>query len=193
MSNFSRTRDRIQNMAIFFVQHTENVDQLKLDKLFYFTDYTSIVEYVLSISGQKYFADDNGPVPVSLKKDENIYSKFGLHEVIPICFEKKYYGVAEGKTFNDGNFNDDEISILERISSKYRTISGDGMSRESHEFGKPWYVIWEKSRGRGKEIPLEKLVDANRPEEEIEWRKGLRNNIKMAEDAFNKLHSALEK
>lgn len=56
--------NRIQNMAIYFVQNTKNVDRTKLNLLFYFADKRAIEQTGFSISELKYIADDSGPVPV---------------------------------------------------------------------------------------------------------------------------------
>lgn len=182
-------RDRVQNMAIFFVDRTTNVNSLKLDKLFYFTDDLAIRRIVFSISKQPYFADTNGPVPVDIDKNCNIIPTYSLLEVIR---EKQdgTFEVMPGKRFIDDEFNDRELEVLEEICVKYQNTTGEELSALSHTPNEPWDIVWNKENGghgSGKPIALEALIDETFPPEEQERRRLLRESVAKANAAFLKL------
>lgn len=62
--------ERVRNMAVYFVMSTEQVDIMKLNKLYYFADKMAIEDLAFSISDQPYYADANGPVPVSADREK---------------------------------------------------------------------------------------------------------------------------
>lgn len=182
-------RDRIQNMAIFFVDRTTNVNPLKLDKLFYFTDDLAIRRMVFSISKQPYYADQNGPVPVGLDKSRNIISTYSLSEVIREK-EDGTFEVVPGKRFIDDEFNERELAILEEICEKYQNTSGEELSVISHTPNEPWDIVWNKENGgngRGKPIALEALLDGTFEPEEQARRQLLRDGVAKAKAAFLRL------
>lgn len=55
---------RVLNMAVYFVTHTENCDRKKLRMLFYFADKLAIERMAFPISDAEYIAEEDGPMPV---------------------------------------------------------------------------------------------------------------------------------
>lgn len=184
-------KNRVQNMAIFFVSHTENVNRMKLNKLFYFADKMAIEKTAFSLSDQEYFADDNGPVPVSIQRDKNIIPSFDLDTVITESSDG-IFKVAEGISFSDDEFNDEELEILQLVSDEYKTMSGQKMSSETHKAGEPWAIVWDNKKGKGKTIPLTQLLEDGLPQEEKERRRLLREDAQKSFDAFSRLRMHMD-
>ncbi|MBD5417073.1 MAG: SocA family protein [Desulfovibrio sp.] len=176
-------------MAIYFVANTKNVNRMKLNKLFYFADKLAIEWTAFSISGQDYFADDFGPVPVSIDLAKNIIPKFSLTTVIRENGDG-VFNLVEGKEFIDDEFNDKELKVLANICKKYKNTTGEEMSRISHAPNEPWDIVWNRQnggKGKGKQIPLEALVDDTLRPQEKERRRLLRESVAKANAAFLKL------
>lgn len=182
---------RVQNMAIYFVFHTENVNRMKLNKLFYFADKMAIEKTGFSISDQNYFADDNGPVPVSVNRDTNIIPTFELDSVITESSDG-IFKVAEGVSFTDDEFNDEELAILKDITKEYYSMSGQDMSILSHKVGDPWDLVWQNEKGKGKIIPITQLVEKDLPDEEKEWRINVREEAQKSFDSFKRLRAKIK-
>lgn len=182
-------RNRIQNMAIQFVDHTRNVNPLKLDKLFYFADELAIRQMVFSISKQPYFTDHNGPVPVSINKKQGIVHAFSLFDVIRER-EDGTFARVQMKQFSDDEFNEREVLILKEICNKFQNATGEEMSTLSHSTNGPWDIVWNSvadGNRVGKYIPLETLIDSTFPPEEQERRRLIRSGVAKANAAFMKL------
>lgn len=101
------------------------------------------------------------------------------------------FKAAQGVSFCDDEFNDAELAILKKISDKYRTVSGQVMSKESHEPGGPWAAVWKDETSRGLLIPMEQLVEKALPEEEKNRRKLLRDDAQRNLESFSRLRAQL--
>lgn len=182
----AQTRNRIQNMAVFFVANCSNVNRMKLNKLFYFADKLAIERTAFSISEQQYFADVNGPVPVSTEIERNIIPAFSLTKVIRENGDG-IFGLRKGVQFDDSEFSGVELSVLAETSTKFKQTTGEAMSALSHEKGEPWDIVWDNGRGQGAAMPLDALLERNLPPEEKEKRKLLREDVEKANRAFRAL------
>ncbi len=190
-----QVKNRIQNMAVYFVTHTKNVNRMKLNKLFYFADKLAIERTAFSISEQQYFADTNGPVPVSVEIDRNIIPTFSLTRVIRENGDG-IFGLVEGVRFSDDEFNDTELKILEDVSKEFENTTGDKMSEISHEINGPWDIVWNTQNGgngKGKQIMLEELIDETFAQERKEERLRMREDVAKAREAFMKLPGVKER
>lgn len=180
----NKIRKRIQNMVIYFVDHTQNVNQLKLDKLFFFADKASCQERGLSISEQTYVARERGPVPVSPDKKESIFYIYKLGDVI-IPDELGFYSRAPDAIFDESLFTPEQLGYLERTSKEFCHSSGDDLSKLSHDPDDVWYEVWDNGNGNEKEINL--LADEKLPQKLVKRRELLRRRQTMAREAFAKL------
>lgn len=64
MLALSFDKERIQNIALSFVQNTKRVGMTKLCKLFYFFDIDVYKKTAFTATGLEYFAKERGPVPM---------------------------------------------------------------------------------------------------------------------------------
>lgn len=168
MKQISFDNERIQNIALYFVQNTEKVGITKLCKLFYFFDMDTYRQTALTASGLTYYAKKQGPVPMSVwaeLQDKKIvgYKYFDLKKVIhrepkrSIRTEQdeRYFIAQKNAQFHDEYLARKEINILEEIVKKYKLSTGNEMSEESHLQGTPWEQTWSNGEGDGKAIDFD--------------------------------------
>lgn len=155
MRSEERMHSRLRNMAIYFVQNSNSVNQLKLEKLFYFADLHSFRENIFTISNQQYVARENGPVPVIDGKD-----LFEAENFSDFLYKNAQNFFITNKKFDDSNFSPYEIGIMAEICCKYKTLSGEQMSRLSHEKNGPWDRVWKNGTGNGVEISFNDIERA---------------------------------
>ena len=122
----------VKNMAIYFVNNTENVNNIKLNCLFYFADKMSIKEYVFPISRQDYFAYEYGPSPVSIRN--NIINAFNLNDIF-IKNSDGFFNTIPGIFFVDGEFCNNDLTILDSIINEFKTITWQEISKKACEKG----------------------------------------------------------
>ncbi len=146
MNPADQTRRRVQNMAIYFVANTSMVNQLKLEKLFFFADLAFCRDIGLSISEQNYLARDLGPVPVSPDKKESLFQAYQLGEVLSSDAQGFYSPVA-GAVFNGDLFSPRELSCIEKTAREFSDSSGEDMSALTHTKGE----VWENGSGLDQE------------------------------------------
>lgn len=153
MSFEKEIMNRIQNMAIYFVKYARYVNQLKLDKLFFFADYAFCKEYGTSISEQPYVARERGPVPVSSENKESLFYAYQLGQVI-VPDELGFYSVAPDKKFDENVFAIKQLECLKKVVENFYDSSGEDMSNRTHEEGGVWHKVWQDGAGENNEIDL---------------------------------------
>jgi len=74
-------REKLINAIVYFARHTKNCGRTKLMKLLYFLDFKHFAQTGKSVTGQKYFAWDFGPVPAEVWHE---FEK-GMKADLPLC------------------------------------------------------------------------------------------------------------
>lgn len=179
-------RERVQNMAIYFVDNTEQVDELKLDKLFFFADEAACKAHGIGISEQTYLARKNGPVPVSAAGREALFSAFDLGSVLEKT-PSGFYAKTPGRNFNQNIFTPRQLQCLRAIADKYRDVSGSEMSSHSHGATGAWQKAWQDGNGDGKEIDISGESDMS--PETVGKRQLFRERLALSRQAFSALES----
>lgn len=168
MIPISFERERIQNVALFFVKNTKNVSVAKLCKLFYFLDMEEYLKTGFPVTGLQYRAKSRGPVPIEIwadvqnKKAEQ-YTYFDLNEVIrkvkprssKATEDETILTAKKNKDFNPVYFSESELKALEVIAQRYVDSSGTEMSEESHLKEAPWEQTWRGGEGEGQVIDFD--------------------------------------
>lgn len=166
MEALSFQKERIQNMAIYFVKNTDRVGMVKLMKLFYFCDRECYLKTGFKITDLEYTAKEKGPVLMDiyneLKRREKI-DKYGIINVIQreransqkTEMDELYFKPKRNKDFCWKFFSRCELGILQDICNQYKLKTGAQMSMESHEDGLPWLQTWNNGQGDGQLIDFD--------------------------------------
>lgn len=127
---------RLAEMVVFFTQQLQPF-KTKLNKLLFYSDFTYFKKTGFSISGAKYRAIPLGPVPDAFNSIFEYLSKNEVIEIDYVAFAdgnigEQFKPTAE-KTFNGQLFSDDEISVLEQISKRFKNVSSKEIIEFSHK------------------------------------------------------------
>lgn len=190
MEQLSFEKERIQNIALYFVQHSEKVGITKLCKLFYFFDMDVYKDVGFTASGLTYYAKKQGPVPMSVwaelqdKKIEK-YKYFDLNKVIRrepkrtsrSGQDERYFIPKRNAEFQSEYLSPKEIKILETIVEKYKNSTGCAMAEESHLLGKPWEQTWADGMGDGRPIDFDLEATLYYDTDDMEYRRRVQKDI----------------
>lgn len=128
--------DKFCEMIVFFA-HEVACFKTKMNKLLFYTDFTMFRKHGQSVSGARYRAIPYGPVPNSF---ESIFEALAQRDVIDIHYEelktggqKQYLVGRKDRPFNASIFNDEELSVLEKIKEKFKTTKPFQIVEISHK------------------------------------------------------------
>jgi len=130
--------DKIGNTIIYLATHINDLYITKLLKLIYLLDELSIKERGIPFLGLKYKVWQAGPVNRDLYID--------INEGVTIF--KNYFTVTQNGTstqiitdipFNDDEFSDSDIALLDRIVDLYKFKTGPELVSLTHRPSSLWY------------------------------------------------------
>jgi uncharacterized phage-associated protein len=165
----TRNRERLIHALIYFSENSNNAGKTKLFKLLHLLDFTHFEQTGYSVTGLKYKAYDNGPVPEDLYMEWKSPNKDFTDALVKRS--KKYASGAvahklEPKIeFNDIYFSPYQLDLMEDLGKKYFKHSADQMSKDSHaDFG-CWDHVYNQLQEPSGDIPY-KLALLRRNNEE---------------------------
>lgn len=144
-----RSREKLINAILYFVENTRNCGKTKLFKLLYLLDFEHYRQIGRSVTGLTYHAWEKGPVPPAL--DEEIEEpKEDLRERIDItCNPRGYQNtyptweiVSKGTLVAD-YFSQRELGIMEELAKLYRNTTANALIDITHKMP-PWKRTWEE-------------------------------------------------
>lgn len=155
--------DKVGNAIIYLSKHVPNLYQTKLLKLVYLIDELSTKETGIPLLGLQYKVWQAGPVNRDLYIDINDGSQIfkDYFETVP---DRDGIKIVAKKDFNDDEFSDRDIQILDRIIELYGNTSGQGLVSITHRPASLWFR-------KAKETGLLELFDkglTNSSEEELD-------------------------
>jgi uncharacterized phage-associated protein len=133
--------DRIGNTIIFLSNKIERLSKTKLLKLVYLLDEVSIKKYGVPFLNLEYKVWQAGPVNLELF-NELSSGPFLLKNYIrtEITSKKECY-ITGKKSFDNDEFSDNDIDLLEEISSTYGKLSAQKLVELCHRPHTLWYRI----------------------------------------------------
>lgn len=178
------TKERIQNMGVFFLQNTLCCDLQKLLKLYYFSDREAYLATGLTMTGMDYFAREKGPVPDKLAGAIGgwLPDTYDMESVI-MRNDNGHLTLQPEIEFRDDFFSERELEILNTIKDQYCPRSAEELSEASHQPGLPWSRVWEGGDGDGILIDFSQddvIIDNNNRREIIEY---VRSSVKKFQDS----------
>lgn len=142
--------NKIGNLLVYLSDNIDDLFITKALKLLYIIDVTSIKEIGVPVTWLEYEAWKNGPVA------KDIYSEIRYGRCT--CSESllsKYIGTIRTKTsiritslsdFDDGDFTDYEMELIDRVINKFGHMTGDELISYLHEND----VAWKEAREEDK-------------------------------------------
>lgn len=146
------SRSKFDNLVLYVCKKSESdlkLGRTKLNKLLYYIDFGYYRKTGESVSGEPYMAIDNGPVPRHMKpalgrlKSSGALAEEEIHIGLPRP-RMKPTALVEPEW---DAFDQEEISFIDDIISRYEGLNGTDLSKMSHS--EPGYlaVSW------GEDIP----------------------------------------
>jgi uncharacterized phage-associated protein len=167
----SINRNRLRNAIVFFATQMEACGKIKLFKLLYLLDFEHFRQTGKSVTGLNYEAWKFGPVPAELMQEWNNL-KAGNSAAVEIVEEPQFKYVREtvkarpGVEFNDEDFTERQLRILDMLREKYLTNMSQKMIDITHEQNGAWDKIWNDGAGNLNPIPYELAIPEDAPNRE---------------------------
>ena len=143
-SNKGYTKDELEkigNSIIYFAEKLPDLSKTKLIKLIYLLDELSVKTYGIPFFDLEYKVWQAGPVNV------DIYSELSsgpnlFKDYIKLHFlEQGECYIKPKKKFNDGEFSDNEIELLDTVIKSYGNFSAKKLVELCHRQNTLWYQI----------------------------------------------------
>ncbi|MFS4454476.1 Panacea domain-containing protein [Maribacter sp. 2304DJ31-5] len=137
--------DKLGNTIIYLSKKIPSLSKTQCLKLLYFLDEFSIKKYGIPVLGLKYEIWQFGPVSqdvyVELTSVPEILSEYitTKSEVLPHGYVM--VEVLPKKDFNDDEFSDNDMFILEYVVAKFGRKNASEMSDITHREGSLWHQI----------------------------------------------------
>jgi len=141
---------KLGNLIIFFVQNTRYCGVTKLNKLLYAADFIHFRQTGRSITGNRYFAFQRGPVARPFLDDYKAKSKYLLKYVTWKTTDRQTI-FTPVKKFSSKHLTERELEIITAIAKKYKHVFTIDICELSHSVGDPWEVTI-KEKGSMQEI-----------------------------------------
>src|ERR1035437_448764 len=140
-------KDLIGNLIIYIVDYCKNIAmplyQTKLLKLLYLIDEESVRQNGTPITWLEYEVWQKGPVPsdIYLSKFPNLNK---VDEYVSFEERSKKYLVVKKKEFNNGNFSEVDLDIIDKVLYVYGKKTSDELIEITHKPGSLWSQVVEE-------------------------------------------------
>ena len=136
--------DKIGNTIIYFAGHIADLNKTKLIKLLYLTEQLSIQKYGFPLLNIRFDVWKFGPVPkdiyIELSEQPDL-----LKDYIDLTYQDSTTYVKPLKNFNDDEFSENELRILEYIANQFRDSTARELVALTHSEYSPWYLTAQKN------------------------------------------------
>ncbi|MCG8056380.1 MAG: SocA family protein [Candidatus Thiodiazotropha endolucinida] len=178
-----RSREKLINAIIYFVQNTKYCGKTKLFKLLYFLDFEHFSITGRSVTGLDYYAWPKGPVPVEIF-DEIDSPKETLKDAVQVSKKKAFNGkvmnnIVPIRKFSAEHFSKRELKLLEALSKEYSDSYAENMIEATHLENLPWHQVYEVKGLKQQIIPYDLALKKSEYEQAI---KNVRENEEFKEN-----------
>lgn len=139
--------EKFRELVLFIADRSENDPRfgaIKLNKLLFYCDFLAYLRLGQSITGQEYFALQQGPAP---KYGERIRKQMEAAREIAVKKRETEAGIqfrtVALRPPNPKVFSSEEIALVTQVLQEYRASSGSELSERSHKFA-GWSLAKEK-------------------------------------------------
>lgn len=123
---------KLKNVMLYFIGKYKRVFQTQMNKLLFYVDFLSYREFGHGITGLSYFANNFGPVPTNWDKVFCLTDDV-VKEVIICDNGNEGYILTSTMPFDEQDFSSEELSILDKVCTKFDSMSPRQISEESHK------------------------------------------------------------
>lgn len=136
--------EKIGNLLIYLAEQIEDLGITKALKLLYLIDETAVREVGTPVTWLEYKVWEMGPVAVDIYQEIGQLKQesplFGYVRVVKKqAFNFETILLTPVKPFDDGEFNDYEINLLERIVAKYGHLPAKQLIELLHQEDTLWH------------------------------------------------------
>jgi uncharacterized phage-associated protein len=164
--------DKFRELLLFIARRSESDPRfgaLKLNKLLFYSDFLAYLKFGKPITGQPYFALENGPAPRYLVR---VREQMVKSKEIAIARKTTFDGVQERvlalREPDPNKFAPAEIDLVTQVLELCKGQSGTDLSALTHRF-----AGW-KLAGHKEDIPYEVALVGNRKPTRSEAQYGLK-------------------
>lgn len=144
-------KDLIGNLIIYIVDYCKNnslpLYQTKLLKLLYLIDEESVRQTGTPITWLEYDVWQKGPVPTDIYFSKLPYTN-KVNEYVSFEERNNKFLVVKMKEFNDGNFSEVDLEIINSVLHKFGKKNSDELIEITHQPGSLWSKIVEQKNVR---------------------------------------------
>jgi uncharacterized phage-associated protein len=163
--------NKFRELLLFIARRSEGDPRfgvIKLNKLLFYSDFLAYLELGHPITGQPYFALENGPAPRYLVR---VREQMVKSKEIAIARKTTISGVQERvlalREPDPNKFTPAEIALVTKVLDVCRSQSGTELSELSHRFA-GWRLAAQQE-----DIPYEVALVGNRPPTPAEKKYGV--------------------
>src|SRR5262245_41369897 len=148
----SRSREKLINAIVFFVQNTSKCNTTKLFKLINFLDFEHFRQTGRSVTRLQYSALPQGPVPLDFFNEvknpgPDLTASVGVSAVKdPLTDDIKRRDFNPRVQFNPRVFTRRELEIMHTLAELFRDLSANDISKYSHSKALPWKRIYVEGK-----------------------------------------------
>lgn len=143
--NYSKEKlEKLANTIIYFAEHIPDLSKTKLIKLLYLLEECYVKKYHLPMLDIDFEVWQAGPVNretfIELSDDP-----FMLKGYIERVYKEDSTLIKPIKSFSDNEFSDNEIAMLDFITTEFGNKTAGELVQLSHKKSSPWYILAEKN------------------------------------------------
>lgn len=160
--------NKMRNTLVYLVNSVYDPSMTKLLKLLFFCEEYSVKRHCHSFFGLDFYAWQMGPVEkttylnlADLKKDNNNSASNLFHGVLEYFKNGRYDLLKSGASFDDGEFSDNDMKILEDVSSRFLAASAKEMINLTHNPGSLWYNTVSRVPGLMEQFDRKEVTDTD--------------------------------
>lgn len=151
--------EKFTEMVIYFSEKTEPF-KTKMNKLLFYADFLMFKQSCFSISGVRYKAIEMGPVPTNF---QSIFEYLANNHKIEIFYKTfsdgntgEQFKARKDKPFNAKLFSENELEVLEKVATVFKSTSTNEMIELSH-----LEEAWKKNKNDKRIISYEYAFELN--------------------------------
>jgi uncharacterized phage-associated protein len=169
------------NALVYFAERVKPLYLTKAIKLLYLADEYAIKDSGVPITWQIYKAWKCGPVPEEIWYKIKLASSLKVDVLDQISVTTPPPHLANGiilkpiEEFDDSNFSDYEIDVLDHVIKQYGTFNTEQLVEILHKEGSLWHKVIEKNN-----LQQQFALKSNRSDFVIEWTELLDTDFKKS-------------
>ncbi len=134
--------DKVGNSMIFLSERIPEISKTKMLKMLYLLDEFSIKNSGIPFFNLQYKAWKLGPVSeeVFIELSDKLM-RFAAYVSVQNSEDKTF--IAPKKEFCDDEFSDNDIALLEKISTQFKTTTAKDLVEYTHRPNSPWRITTE--------------------------------------------------